>query len=81
MKIEEVKNHILEQIQNGATGSETMNLYNYFSGRAANAAIRELLDEGKITISSPVTGYRLRKSDEYGVSQALKTHNFDVRKA
>jgi hypothetical protein len=49
-----------------------------FSSREVNKAIRELLDAGKIKITSPVTGYDLKSSTEYGVNQALSTKNFAI---
>lgn len=58
-------------------GFKTLGL-DQFSSREVNKAVRELLDAGKIQISSPVTGYNLKSSTEYGVKQALSTKNFAI---
>jgi len=74
MKYAKVKEVILSS-QGG--GFKTLGLDSYPS-RDVNSAVRELLDAGKIKITSPVTGYDLKSSTEYGVKQALATKNFAI---
>ncbi len=71
---------IIEHVEKGETGVKTMELYEKgFSVKAINASIRQLLIDGIISISSPSTGYRLTHPEEYGVKQALRTKNFDIK--
>lgn len=82
--IQEVKGYILSEIEAGRIGCASMELYDQgYSVRTINSAIRSLLDEKKITISSPVCGFRLSSVEEYphGLKVALSRRSFDIRKA
>lgn len=70
--------HVKINVKAGRIGVGTMDLYSIFSTRTVNAAIKQLLKEGKATISSPVTGYRLKNETEYGVTQALSSKSYDI---
>ena len=77
-QVDYAKKHIIDCVLKGEVGVATMGLYTKYNARTANFAVRLLLETGLITISSPSTGYRITKSTEYGVSQALKSKNFDI---
>jgi len=78
-----VKNFIIEETKKGNIGVATMGLYEQgFSVKNINAAIRELIDEGKISISCPSAGFRLSDREDWnkkGVEISLRTKNFDIR--
>jgi hypothetical protein len=81
--MEKVKNFILTEARKGNIGVETMDLYNQgFSVTSINAAIRELIDFGEISISCPSAGFRLTNRHDWnkqGVEISLRTKNFDIR--
>lgn len=84
-KIEEIKKFIVENVKSGKIGVATMDLYSVgYSVRNINAAIRQLLDKKKITISCPKAGFRLGDREnwnEKGVEISLASKNFDIRLA
>ena len=78
-----VKNFIIEETKKGKIGVATIELYEQgFSVKNINAAIRELIDEGKISISCPSAGGRIFDRngwDAKGVEISLRTKSFDIR--
>lgn len=81
--MKEIEDFIIKNVADGKIGVGTMDLYQQgFSVRNINATIREMIDNGKISISCSAAGFRIFKRegwDSKGCEISLRKKDFDIR--